>query len=101
MQAASSAAIWLVLLLAVVLANLPFVNERVFSVVPLGREKGLALRLLEMVVYGALVIVIGRFLEARQGQVQDQGWAFYAVLACVFMTLAFPGFVWRYLRRRH
>ena len=42
----SSAAIWLVLLVAAVAANLPFVNER------------------------------------------------------LFLTLAFPGFVWRYLRRR-
>lgn len=101
MQAAASAAIWLVLLLAVVLANLPFANNRLFSVMPLGKAKSLALRLLELVIYAALVIGVGRLLEARQGQVQDQGWAFYAVMACVFLTLAFPGFIWRYLRRHH
>ena len=30
-----------------------------------------------------------------------QRWEFYAALGFLFLTLAFPGFVWRYLRRRH
>jgi hypothetical protein len=34
------------------------------------------------------------------GQRQPQGWEFYAALASLFITLAFPGFVWRYLKRR-
>jgi hypothetical protein len=40
-------------------------------------------------------------LERRIGQVQPQGWQFYAAFACLFITFAFPGFVWRHLRRRH
>jgi len=64
--------------------------------------KAVLWRLLELVVYAALVVAAGVALEAREGQVQPQGWAFYAVVACVFLTLAFPGFVWRYLgRSRH
>jgi hypothetical protein len=42
-----------------------------------------------------------RWLEGRGGQVASQGWQFYAVLLCMMLTLAFPGFVWRHLRRRH
>ncbi len=100
MQAASVAAIWLVVLLAVLLANLPFVNERFLVIGPRFPVKSLAWRLLELALMAALVIGIGRLLEARQGQVQSQGWEFYAVFVCLFLTLAFPGFVWRYLRRR-
>ncbi|MCK6426742.1 MAG: DUF2818 family protein [Burkholderiaceae bacterium] len=94
-----SASIWLVLLLAAVLANLPFLNERLFAVGPQRQPKSFGWRLLELLLYTVLVVGVGRALEARAGQAVPQGWQFYAVMACVFLTLAFPGFVWRYLRR--
>jgi hypothetical protein len=97
----SSAAVWLVLLLAALGANLPFVNERLFVVGPRRAPKLLGWRLLELLCFGALVVAIGMALEARIGQRQPQGWEFYAVMLCLFFTLAFPGFVWRYLRRHH
>ena len=95
-----AAAIWLVLLLGGLGANLPFVNDRLFAAGPLRRGKSFGWRLLEMGVYLAVVVLMGRFLEGRAGQVHEQGWQFYAVMACVFLTLGFPGFVWRYLRRQ-
>lgn len=96
----SSQAVWLVLALAIVSANLPFVTERLFVVGPrLAAGKGFGLRLLELLVYAGAVTFAGRTLEASLGQAQPQGWEFYAVIACIFLTLAFPGFVWRYLRR--
>jgi hypothetical protein len=36
-------------------------------------------------------------LERHAGQATAQGWEFYAVTAALFVTFAFPGFVWRYL----
>ena len=39
-------------------------------------------------------------LERRAGQIYPQGWEFYAITATLFLTLAFPGFVWRYLTKR-
>ena len=95
----SAASVWLVLLAAVVAANLPFVNERLFVVGPRRAPKGLGWRLLELVLLFALVLGLGFALEAREGQVHAQNWEFYAVALCLFLTLAFPGFVWRYLRR--
>jgi len=97
----SSAAVWLVLLLGFAAANLPFVNERIFVLGPQRSPKSLGWRLLELVVFGGLVVLVGRLLEARVGQVFAQGWEFYAVMACLFLTFAFPGFAWRYLRRHH
>lgn len=93
-------AVWAVLLLAAVAANLPFLNERLFLVGPRrAPAKSIGWRLLELAVYGALVVAAGRLMEAAIGQAAPQGWEFYAVLLCLFLTLAFPGFVWRYLRR--
>ena len=94
-----SQAAWLVLLLAAVAANLPFLNERQFLLGPSRSPKGFGWRLLELSVYAALVVAAGLALERHLGQVQSQGWAFYAVIACIFLTLGFPGFVWRYLGR--
>ena len=44
---------------------------------------------------------IFNLLERRAGQIAPQGWEFYAVTGTLFLTLAFPGFVYRYLLRRH
>jgi hypothetical protein len=95
----NSAAVWLVILFAVVAANLPFVNERLFIVGPAHAPKPGAWRLLELAALWTLTLAIGFALEARLGQRQAQGWEFYAAFGCLFITLAFPGFVWRYLRR--
>ena len=97
----SSAAVWLVLLLAALGANLPFVNERLFVFGPLRTPaKSLGWRLLELLCFGAAVVALGMALEARIGQRHPQGWEFYAIVICLFFTFAFPGFVWRILRRR-
>jgi hypothetical protein len=98
---ASSAAIWFVVLAAVVGANLPFVNSRLLAVVPLKVPKNLGLRLLELVVFYFLVGGLALLLEQRAGRIAPQGWEFYAITGALFLTLAFPGFVYRYLYKRH
>lgn len=95
----SSVAVWLVLIVAAVAANLPFVNERLFIVGPARAPKALGWRALELVLLCGLTVAFGLTLEARLGQIQPQRWEFYAAMGFFFLTLAFPGFVWRYLRR--
>ena len=91
-------AIWTVLLVALAAANLPFVNERLFALLPLpARSKSLAIRLGELVVLYFVAGGVGILFESRVGQVAPQGWEFYAVTAALFVVLAFPGFIWRYL----
>ncbi len=92
--------IWIVIALALAGANLPFLTARLFGLLTLVRPKSLGLRLLELVVLYFLVGGIGLLLEKRAGQIAPQGWEFYAVTGALFVTLAFPGFVWRYLARR-
>jgi len=83
----------------VVAANLPFVNERILIVGPRRERKGLAWRLLELVLLWSVTLCIGFALEARLGQIQPQHWEFFAGFGFLFLTLAFPGFVWRYLMK--
>ena len=89
--------IWLVLVLAFCAANLPFLSQRLFGVVALARGKNLAMRLGELVVLYFVVGGVALFLEQRAGQISPQGWEFYAVTGALFLTFAFPGFVWRHL----
>ena len=91
--------VWIVIVAALLAANLPFLNERLFAVVPLRGPKGLGVRLTELVVLYFAVGLLGVLLERHAGQVAPQGWEFYAVTAALFITFAFPGFVWRYLVR--
>jgi hypothetical protein len=93
-----NASVWLVLALAVVAANLPFVNDRLLAVVPLrSAHKLLAVRLAELVFLFFVVGAIGMLFEKRLGQNFPQGWEFYVVSGALFVVLAFPGFTWRYL----
>ena len=94
-----TASIWFVILLAFVAANLPFVNQRLLAVVPLAGPKSLATRLAELVLMYFVVGAVALLLENRAGQIAPQGWEFYAVTGALFITFAFPGFIWRYLRR--
>ena len=90
------------IVLAALAANLPFFTERVFALAPLRqRTKSLWLRLLELVVLYFVVGGIAYLLESRIGNAFPQRWEFYAITACLFLVLAFPGFVFRYLRKRH
>jgi hypothetical protein len=91
--------VWLVILAAFAAANVPFLNQRLLAVVPLARPKTLAMRLGELVPMYFLVGALGLLLEDRAGQIAPQGWEFYAVTGALFVTFAFPGFIWRYLRR--
>lgn len=93
---------WLVIAVALALANLPFVNDAVFGVVPYrgGRRKPFVVRLVELVVLYFVVGMLAYVLEARIGNVFLQTWEFYAISGCLFVVLAFPGFVVRYLRKQ-
>ncbi|MEO6920325.1 MAG: DUF2818 family protein [Collimonas sp.] len=93
-----------VILLALLAANLPFFNERLFALIPLksggqATVKPIWVRLLELLALYALVGVFAYVLEANIGNTFTQGWEFYAVTGCMFLVLAYPGFVLRYLKK--
>jgi hypothetical protein len=87
----------LVILLALLAANWPFITQRLFGVLKLAQGKSLFVRLLELVALYFVVGGIGLLFEQRLGQIAPQKWEFYAITATAFITFAFPGFIWRYL----
>lgn len=90
----------ILILLALLAANLPWFTDRLFYVIPL-KHKHIGWQLLELVVFYFVVGGIASLSERMAvGQVSPQHWEFYATTACLFLVFAFPGFVWRYLWRR-
>ena len=94
---AQSTSIWFVLFVALVAANMPFVAQRFLMFFPLKTPKTLGVRLLELVIFYFLAGGLALLLEKRAGQISPQGWEFYAITGALFITLAFPGFIYRYL----
>ncbi|MDR1463192.1 MAG: DUF2818 family protein [Azoarcus sp.] len=94
-------AVWVVLGLAFVGANLPFLFERILFVRrPAAGRKTLGWRLLELfLLYIALGLFTAMLERGAYGSVYPQGWAFYVTTSCLFLLFAFPGFVYRYLWR--
>lgn len=97
MNVAAAALVWL--LAGVLLANWPFLTERRFFFFGTG-GKPFWFRLLELSASYAVLLGFGWLLEASVGRVQDQTWNFYAITALLFLLMAYPGYVWRFLRRR-
>lgn len=96
----TSLQIGLLIALALLAANLPFANQRILLLGPLRQSKPLVWRLAELVLWYFVVGGIGLAMENHGGQVAPQGWEFYAITGTMFVTLAFPGFVFRYLMHR-
>ncbi len=92
----------LLAVLAFIAANIPFFNHHVLGIFPRpeGRKKHLYCRLLELLFLYGVTGAVGLWMEQKLGQRHPQGWEFYAASAALFLALAFPGFIYRYLWRR-
>ncbi len=87
------------LLLAFIIANLPWFSEKLFYLLPLkAGRKSLAWCLFELIVLYTLVGALTAYAEyVVYGQVSKQGWEFYTVTFSLFLVFAFPGFIYRTL----
>ncbi|UUZ53515.1 DUF2818 family protein [Massilia sp. H-1] len=93
---------WLVIAVALVLANLPFLNESLFGFIRLPNPvKPAWARVGELLVLYFVTGALAYALEARIGNVFTQVKEFYMITVPLFAVLGFPGFVLRYLRKRH
>jgi len=84
-----------VLVLGVLLLAYPGYRNRSVSV-----GKPVIARLLEVLVLYVMVGTIGLAFETHIGNPFEQGWEFYAITLSLYLVLAYPGFVLRYLLRR-
>lgn len=93
--------IWLVVALAFLAANLPFLSQRGMAIIALPWPKSPWIRLAELLAFYFLAGGVGLLLEQRAGQIAPQTWEFYAVTWALFLTFAFPGFTYRFLLKRN
>ena len=95
-------AINLLILLAIILANLPWLlRDRVFLIFS-RPDKPFWLALLEWGVYYVLAMVLARFVEWRvMGNLSEQGWELWTTTLFLFMIFTFPGFIVRYNLSRY
>jgi len=91
-----------------IVANLPFLFDRVLFIWsrPSGR-KGAGWQFLELLLFYLVFCGFASLLEMRDfgiASVYQKNWQFYVAMLCLFFVFAFPGFVychlWRGNRRR-
>ncbi len=99
-----SVAVWALIVIAVLAANLPWLSERFFFffAAPGSGRKKAWMRLLEWLVLYFLVGLGAFGLEKKyNGVIHHQAWEFYAVTFCLFLVFALPGFIYRVDLKRH
>jgi hypothetical protein len=62
--------------------------------------KSFLLRLCEVLVFYCLIGLLAFAFEASMGNAFQQGWEFYVITLSLFLVMAYPGYVYRYLLRR-
>jgi hypothetical protein len=92
----------LLVIAALFAANLPFLAQRSFVGIPCRKtDKPFWLCLLEFILlYLLLGSLTAWFERSAYGGAYPQSWEFYAITFCLFLVLAYPGFVYRYLWSR-
>lgn len=91
----------MILVIAAVAANLPWISERflVFWTPVAGKKEWM--RLLEWLILYGLVALIAVGVERKAfGSVHSQSWEFFVVTICLFIIFAVPGFVYRHVLSR-
>lgn len=93
--------VWLLLLVAILAANLPWLSGRFGFVYGPPGGKREWMRLLEWLVLYGIVALIAIGLERKiQGQVHGQDWEFFVATLCLFIIFALPGFLYRHVLSR-
>ncbi|NQY26696.1 MAG: DUF2818 family protein [Piscirickettsiaceae bacterium] len=85
------------ILVFLLIANLPWLTERVFLVYPLQAGKSILVRLIELIVFYFASLLIAIAAETKfSGDVFPQQWEFFVTTFCMFLVLSVPGVIYRY-----
>lgn len=91
--------VYLVILIFVFLANLPFINKNLFYIFPVS-YKNIKLYLIEWIFNFIIFLIISFGLESINSKVYHQGRRFYLILLCLYIVFSFPGFIFRYFWKK-
>ncbi|MGZ4960872.1 MAG: DUF2818 family protein [Methylomonas sp.] len=85
----------ILLLLAVIAANLPWLSDRFLIAIRL--DKNAWWRWLEWLVWYVLTGLLAMAMENKvTGGLHTQQWEFYVATLCLFVVFALPGFIYHY-----
>lgn len=80
-----------------IIANLPWLTERVFLVYSPQKGKRVLVRLIELIVFYFVCLLIAIAAETKfSGDVSPQQWEFFVTTFCMFLVLSVPGVIYRY-----
>ena len=80
-----------------VMANLPWLTDRLFLFFPLKNGKSIIFRIMELVLFYGLSLLVAMLAEIRfSGEVFSQEWEFFVVTFCLFLVLSVPGIIYRF-----
>ena len=93
-----STVIVIFLIVAFIAANLPWISDRLFGLIPLKSDvKPVWICLLEWFGLYVLIGMVALGLEKKfTSDIYSQGWEFYASTLCLFLVFALPGFIYRF-----
>ena len=93
-----SSIISIFIIVAFIAANLPWISERLFGLIPLKSDKkSIWLCLLEWFILYLLIGLVAMGLEKKfTSDIYSQDWEFYASTLCLFIVFALPGFIYRF-----
>ena len=89
---------WLLIAIAVVAANIPWLNNRIFFIKEStdGQKKAIWSWLEVVFLYLVTGVLAFGFESKINGETYQQGWEFYAITFCLFIVLSLPGFLYKY-----
>lgn len=104
-------AIFILFILALIAANIPFISDRVMFLYASKSRKIFWLRLLEWFSMYLLTLALATGLEIKlYGEAYSkiweiwhfpQYWEFYIITLCLFLVFALPGFIYQYDLKKH
>ena len=84
------------ILIFFVIANLPWLTDRIFLVYPI-KHKSVLIRLIELVIYYLASLLIAIAAETHfSGDIFPQQWEFFVTTFCLFLVLSVPSVIYRY-----
>ena len=85
---------WLIILLSIVVANLPWLTDSFFLCFSLNKKKSILVTLIELIIFYFIIGSILLLIEYQViGNIHNQDWEFYAVTFFLFVVFSFPGFI--------
>ncbi|MGE4597401.1 MAG: DUF2818 family protein [Methylophilaceae bacterium] len=87
---------WLIILLSIVVANLPWLTDSFFLCFSLKKKKSILVTLIELIIFYFIIGSILLLIEYQViGNIHNQDWEFYAVTFILFVVFSFPGFIYK------